>query len=116
MVTTRAFTVRRDRIWKLPSGVRVRLDAVVRDGETRQAVDGSDIAGPAALVHAAHGDSTILHRWIAEGSTVQLANELFVLRRVVDVGVLNAAITNSEYALAPLPTRQPGRAATFGPP
>jgi hypothetical protein len=115
-VAAHAFTVRADRVWKLPSGVRVRLDAVLRNGEMLENADGSTVVGPAALVHASRGDSAILDGWVTVGTMVELGDDLYVLRNVMNTGALNAIMMNSEYGLAPLPTRQPGRAATFGPP
>jgi hypothetical protein len=114
-VPARPFTVRADRVWRLPAGVGVRLDAVLRAGETLELGDGSQVEGPAALVHATLGAAVLVDGWLRVGETVELGSERYVLRRVANVGVLVAVTTNAEHALAPLARRQPGRAATFAP-
>jgi hypothetical protein len=114
-MAARPFRVRADRVWRLPSGVGVRLDAVLRAGETVELGDGTSVEGPAALVHATQRDAVLVDGWIAVGETVELGVDRYVLRRVSNVGVLNAAMTNADYGLAPMPVRQPGRVATFAP-
>ena len=114
-MAARPFSVRADRVWRLPSGVGIRLDAVLRAGETVELGDGTSVDGPAALVHATQGDAVLVDGWIPVGETVELGVDRYVLRRVSNVGVLNAAMTNAHYGLAPMPVRQPGRVATFAP-
>ena len=111
----RPFSVRGDRVWRLPSGVGVRVDAVLRDGETLLQEDAAAVVGPAALVHAARADEVLLQRWVAAGERIELGSEAYVLRRVDNVGTIAAVSTNAEFFLTPLPRFQPGRAATFAP-